>query len=136
MSYRVKKINSLDLKKSTGIGVKIPFSSKSVFTTVYSSKEQLKYNLLNFLLTNKRERLFNPNFGASLRKMLFENIGSSFSENLKDYMTYEIESNFPNIKISDMKVSSKPDLNRVEISFSYKIININDTDEVFLIIQN
>ena len=50
MAYQVKNINPLDIKLSTGIGVSIPFSSKSVFTTVYTTQEQLKYNIINYLL--------------------------------------------------------------------------------------
>ena len=74
MAYGLKQISSLDLRPSTGIGVKVPFSSTSVFTTVYTTKEQTKYNIINFLLTDKRERPLNPTFGAGLRSKLFENL--------------------------------------------------------------
>jgi phage baseplate assembly protein W len=72
MAYQVRNINPLDLQPSTGIGVSIPFSSKSVFTTVYTTQEQLKYNIINYLLTNRKERVFVPNFGAGIRDLLFE----------------------------------------------------------------
>ena len=74
MAYNVRNINVLDLRPSTGIGVSIPFSNPAVFETVYNTKDQTKYNLINFLLTDPRERIFNPSFGAGLRGKLFEQI--------------------------------------------------------------
>ena len=55
MAYNQQILSPLDLKRSTGIGVKIPFENDSAFTTVYSTKEQTKYNLINFMLTDNRE---------------------------------------------------------------------------------
>jgi hypothetical protein len=57
MAYNLRNINVLDLKPSTGVGVAIPFSNRTAFTTVYTTKEQLKYNIINFLLTDKGERM-------------------------------------------------------------------------------
>ena len=48
MAYNVRNINVLDLRPSTGIGVSIPFSNPAVFETVYNTKDQTKYNLINF----------------------------------------------------------------------------------------
>ena len=64
MAYGLRNINVLDLRPSTGVGVGLPFNAPGVFRTVYTTKEQIKYNLINFLLTDKRERIFNPTFGA------------------------------------------------------------------------
>ena len=74
MAYGLMQISPLDLRPSTGIGVKVPFSADIAFASVYTTKEQTKYNLINFLLTDRRERPFNPTFGAGLRSRLFEQI--------------------------------------------------------------
>jgi hypothetical protein len=42
MAYNIKKISPLDLKPSTGIGVKIPFETPAAFQSVYTTKEQLR----------------------------------------------------------------------------------------------
>ena len=55
------KINTLDIDKNKGIGIAIPFNPYNIFTITYSTKEQIKSNLLNFFLTNQGERYFNPN---------------------------------------------------------------------------
>ena len=38
----------------------------------YISKDQVKANLINYILTNKGERLFDPTFGGDLRSLLFD----------------------------------------------------------------
>ena len=68
------RVNPLDLQKNIVIGVSLPFNAKGVFNKTYSTKEQIKSNLINLLLTDKGERIMNPEFGADLRRSLFENM--------------------------------------------------------------
>jgi phage baseplate assembly protein W len=136
MAYQVRNINPLDLKPSTGIGVAIPFSSKSVFTTVYTTQEQLKYNIINYLLTGRKERVFNPGFGAGLRELLFENINSETLLDIQIILRSGLETNFPNINVSDLNISSDADSNTINISFSYQIINTGIEDSININFQN
>ena len=136
MAYGLKQISSLDLKPSTGIGVKVPFSSTSVFTTVYTTKEQTKYNIINFLLTDKRERPLNPTFGAGLRSKLFEQISESTIDELEVYIANQVENNFPNVQVVDLSVSGDPDRNSISIQFSYRITTTSETDTANIVIQN
>ena len=136
MAYQVRNINPLDLKPSTGIGVAIPFSSKSVFTTVYTTQEQLKYNIINYLLTGRKERVFNPNFGAGLRDLLFENITQESLQNVETTVRSGLEINFPNINITQLFVTSDIDTNTININFSYEIINTGIQDEININFQN
>ena len=136
MSYNLRKISPLDLKASTGIGVKIPFSTQNVFSIVYSTKEQLKYNLINYLLTNKRERIFSPNFGANIRKRLFEQITENSLDDIKQSIILDIESYFTNVNIVNLDVVGDSDNHLISIFFSYNILNTNENDNVVLSIQN
>ena len=47
------RVNPLDLQKNIVIGVSLPFNAKGVFNKTYSTKEQIKSNLINLLLTDK-----------------------------------------------------------------------------------
>lgn len=136
MAYNARKISPLDLRPSTAIGVKIPFSNMNVFDSVYSTKDQTKYNLINFLLTDPRERPFNPNFGAGLRSFLFEQLETNTSDDLRTMLISQIESNFPNVNIINLKVSSDVNIGAINIEFSYNIRNTRESDEVLLTIQN
>jgi len=136
MAYGLKKIAVVDLKPSTGVGVKIPFDAENVFSTIYTTKDQTKYNLINFLLTDPRERPFNPNFGAGLRARLFEQIELTTYEDIQQSIKTQIENNFPNVEITNLNVSGQPDYNIINIKFSYKLLRSNENDFVTLTIQN
>ena len=136
MAYGLKKIAVVDLKPSTGVGVSIPFSADNVFTTTYTTKDQTKYNLINFLLTDPRERPFNPTFGAGLRARLFEQIDQATFEDMKQSIRTQIENNFPNVEIVTLDIIGNPDYNSINIKFSYRLIRSNENDSVILTIQN
>lgn len=136
MAYGIRNIPQVDLRPSTGVGVKIPFDSPSVFTPVYTTKEQTKYNIINFLLTDKRERPFNPNFGAGLRSKLFEQITTSTLDDIKQSITTKIEANFPNIRVEELSVTGQPNYNSITIKFSYTIVNTAQSDTATIMIQN
>ena len=125
MAYGLKKIAVIDLKPSTGVGVAIPFSADNVFTTTYTTKDQTKYNLINFLLTDPRERPFNPNFGAGLRARLFEQIDQTTFEDMKQSIRTQIENNFPNVEIVTLEITGNPDYNSINIKFSYRLLRSN-----------
>lgn len=136
MAYDIKNISPLDVRKSISIGVKIPFSNPSAFERVFSTKEQLKYNIINFLLTDKRERIFSPNFGAGIRKRLFEQITQDTADEIELSLTTQLQNYFPNIKISTFLVTADPDRYKLRISFSYYITNTNENDNILLDIQS
>jgi hypothetical protein len=136
MAYGLKKISPLDLKPSTAIGVALPFSAPNVFTSVYTTKDQLKYNIINFLLTDPRERPFNPLFGAGLRARLFEQIDADSFESLKQSIRTQVEANFPQIEIVTLDIVGNPDYNSINIKFSYRLLRSNENDTVILTIQN
>lgn len=135
MAYDVKTISPLDVRKSISIGVKIPFSEGVGFTRVYTTKEQLKYNIINYLLTDKRERIFSPNFGSGIRRRLFEQITQETTDQLEYSLTTQIENYFPNIKVTRLSVTSNPNKNTINILFSYYVINTNENDTILIDLQ-
>jgi hypothetical protein len=135
MAYGLKQISPIDLKPSTAIGVKLPFSADNVFTSVYTTKEQTKFNLINFLLSDPRETPL-VLFGAGLRSSLFEQITSDSLDELEMSITSKIESNFPNVVISRLSVSGDPSTLAITINFSYTLRNTNENDSIIIKIEN
>ena len=74
MAFNVQRINPLDLQPRKAVGVSLPFSSNSVFNSTYTTQDALKANLVNHFLTEKGERYLNPDLGAGLRRLLFDQI--------------------------------------------------------------
>ncbi len=130
MAYNLRNINVLDLRPSTGIGVALPFDSPGVFRTVYTTKEQLKYNIINFLLTDRRERIFNANFGANIRASLFEQITQETTDTLDDTIRTGLASYFPNVVITELTFQRDPNRNLLLIQFSYTVSNTGESDNI------
>ncbi len=132
MAYNAIKISPLDLKPSTGIGVGIPFNGPAVFNTLYTTKDQIKSNIINFFLTNQGERFMNPQFGSNLRKKLFELITAGEIEEIKNFVEYSLSTYFKNIKIINITVSEQLNTNSIFISVSYSVPSTNIQDEITL----
>jgi phage baseplate assembly protein W len=132
MAYGLKNINVLDLRPSTGIGVQLPFSTPGVFQTVYTTQEQLKYNIINYLLTNNRERIFNPNFGANIRSQLFRQIEDPDIDALSVTIKAGIANYFSNIVITKFTIIGDPEAHSLTIEFSYKINNTGASDNIII----
>lgn len=136
MAYGVKNINPLDLRPSTAIGVALPFSSPNVFDSVYTTQDQLKYNIINYLLTDNGERVFEPTFGIGLRRELFEQITDSRAVELQGMIRSGVENYFPNVQVVDIKVIPFTDQNLINITFTYNIINTGQTDQITINFEN
>lgn len=132
MAYNLRNINVLDLRPSTGVGVALPFNAPTAFKTVYSTKEQIKYNLINFLLTDRRERIFNPSFGADIRRRLFEQMTTDSMDELEMLIRNGVETYFPTVLITTLRIEPTPDENLLTIKFSYKLINTGESDTLII----
>lgn len=132
MAYKPVNISLLDLRPSTGIGVSIPFDYQSAFETVYTTKDQLRNNLINYLLTDKRERYFTPDFGAGLRRRLFEQMTPDSLEGLELSIKQDVQQYFPRVLITYIKLTPNYDQNYFTLTFSYNIANTGNSDQVIL----
>jgi len=136
MAYNPVQIPIVDLKPSTALGVAIPFESPSAFTSVYTTLEQTKYNIINYMLTNPGERPFNINFGAGLRERLFNPIEQADLDSLKLTISNQIEAYFPNVLVVSLNITGVPDENSIMIDLTYTLKNIKSSDSLTLKIQN
>lgn len=132
MAFEIKKINPLDLQPRKAIGVKIPFSSKNVFEPTYQTRDAIKTNLINYLLTSQGERYFQPTFGTPLRSLLFENLSQNTIEEIKAVIRQGVGLYFPRVSINNIKVESNPNTNAVLVSFAYEIQDTNIQDEILI----
>mgnify|MGYP000981532253 CR=1 FL=1 len=135
MAVSVKKINPLDRQPRKAIGVDIPFSGQAVFNSTFQSKDALKVNLINYLLTNKGERPLNPGFGAGLRELLFENINRERLDDIKEDISTNITRFFPRVLPTLITISSEPDTNTISFFLRYAIADQNINDELLINIQ-
>jgi phage baseplate assembly protein W len=132
MAFQVQQINPLDLQPSVGVGVGLPFTSDQVFTTTYTTQDAIKTNLINYFLTGRSERFFNPELGAGLRAVLF----SQMTEDAQDQVEYIVRTGlttwFPNVIVRELSTQSSPDTNTFTLFLQYSIANTNVQDELLI----
>ncbi len=128
---QINRVNPLDLNKNISIGISLPFNGPSgPFNKTFSTKEQIKSNLINLLLTNKGERVFNPEFGANIKKALFEGINDNVSELLRMLITTNVGIFIPEVEIIDIIIDLIKDENTINITLKYKMVISGNEDQL------
>ena len=135
MAFQVQQINPLDQRPSVGVGVGLPFSSTSVFNTTYTTQDALKSNLVNYFLTGTSERFLNPNFGAGLRALLFDQMTEDKKDEIKAVIQSGISQWFPDVNVQSIQVANSPDTQTVTISLKYNVRMTNIQDQLSINFQ-
>jgi len=131
------RINPIDLPQNdkVAVGVTFPFDGPAVFNQSFTTKEQVKSNLINLLLTSPGERLMNPTFGVGIRDLLFEQVIDK--EQVKNRITDGAQLYIPEIDIEDVFIKREnnettPEIHTVRISIYYKVLADRSTDAILL----
>ena len=135
MARLIASKNPIDLQPSRAVGFGFPLNGDAVFVPTYTTREQIKANMVNYLLTNKGERVFRPSFGADLRNLLFENIIDVTTEDLKASIQNDISLFFPTVAVKEIEFNNQPDNNTINFSLTYQIENFGIEDSVNIILQ-
>ena len=120
---------------SAALGFSFPFSGRAVFNPTYTTREVVKTNLINWLLTNQGERVFRPIFGANLRALLWEGINEGTTSALEATIQDNIASNFPTIEVKKIQFNNQTDRNTINFVLDYEVHNIGETDQVNIELQ-
>jgi len=125
------RVNPLDLQGNIAIGVSLPFNGPAgPFNKTYSTADQIKSNLVNLLLTNKGERVFNPEFGADLRKALFEALVEDTYSYIQELIITNVNFFIPEVQIVEVQVIPNEDNNSVSVTVRYKLKISGNSDEI------
>ena len=130
MAFETKKINPLDLQPRKAVGVALPFSGKAVFNSTYETKEAIKANLINYILTGKGERYHNPTFGSGIRNLLFENINRDKLNDLEFLVRDAIQRYFPRLEVLNINLQGAPDSNLISFTLNFRLTDTQIEDEI------
>ena len=129
MAYRIPNKNPIDVGSRVAIGVSLPFNAPQVFTQTYTTQEQIKSNIINYVLTDRGERVFNPTFGSNIRASLFENITANLLQTLSTTLREDLQLYFPNVVFLNITITPNVDDNTINISIPYSVYN-NPINEI------
>lgn len=132
MAYNVEIKSPLDLQPRKAVGVKLPFSNDSVFSSTYTSRDAIKTNLINFFLTARGERYLNPTFGSEIKNFLFEHINTDNLRIVDALVRKEIKIFFPRIEPININIIGDPDTHTLQFSMTYTVKQTNIDDEIII----
>jgi phage baseplate assembly protein W len=130
MAFSPQQIYPIDFEKSVAVGVNLPLNGPAVFISNYLTQDAIKNNLINFFLTNPGERPLNPSFGGGLRDFIFEQIAEDNLINLKEDISFKLDTYFPNIAVEELNITPQDDINQITVTMKYSVINTNITDNL------
>ena len=125
-----KRKNPLDINQNVTIGVAFPLDETNMFTGTPTTKEQVKNNLLNLLLTKKGERINHPSFGIGLQDHLFEQ--SIDNNSVYEQIHAQIQIYIPEITLVDANIDYDADNHTLTIKITYQF-NLDRTKDAISI---
>lgn len=127
---KIYRVDPRDLQKNIAIGVSLPFSKPSAFRSTYSTKEQVKHNLINLLLTNKGERVENPEFGCDIKKNIFDFINNDNVSKIENNIKTGVAIFIPEINLGNISITPTPDQHVINIKVEYSMKISGEADEI------
>lgn len=117
------------------IGVRFPFADGTegeLFKLTTTSDDAIKSDLIHLLLTNKGERFYMPDFGANLRKYLFEPIDGITSNDIKNEVQNAVRKYIPNLQINEITVAQNSDNDPSVYEYTFNVkIDYTVTEDAF-----
>jgi len=89
----------------------------------YTNEESVKRSVKNLILTDKYERLFQPEVGCRIRSLLFENMSPVIAEELKKTIQETVDTYEPRARLIDIVVQSNESRNSYDIYIYFEVIN-------------
>ena len=128
----------IDSDQRKAVGFKIPMDGSAVFIPTYTTRDQIKSNLINYMLTNKGERYMNPDFGSNLRALLFQQIDDGDLDDLLEEIQLTISQDFPTIQVKEIGFDRSPeskDDNEVTFTMTYAVDILGIEDDIQILLQ-
>ena len=132
-------LHPLDFEPDIAIGIDLPMvnSIGSGFKLNYTTLDQAYANARNLLLTNKGERIMQPDFGCNLKNSLFEQLTEDVIENLEEGIRSQFNFWLPYITINELMVVPSIDNYYIKINLTISLVgNELDTRSIQLELTN
>ena len=128
-----RKENNDILSQNPRVNVGIDFpaaivpSGDGFFKGTKTTEDAIKSNIRLFLLTQRGERLMQPNLGLNLRRFLFEQITENTVVEIENDIVEGFNFWMPFVQIRDIQIDlSRQDANQIGIKLVFKIKNGSD----------
>jgi phage baseplate assembly protein W len=106
----------------------IMFNENKGFLNTSSTKEVIKFHIINLFLTNPGEKISNGNYGIGLRRYLFELGSAGIEGEIQASVLFQINKYMPYIKVENSNVIFLEEKNTLSVSLRYMILETSERD--------
>ena len=121
------------------IGITLPLTfGENTFEQSYLTKDQVKSNIKNLLLTKKGERILQPEFGSGLQELLFEPNVDDLEGRIEDTINESLQQWLPYVTAEEIDIESTNELrdnNRINVSIKFRIGDDVNLENVTFTVQ-
>lgn len=89
----------------------------------YTNEDSVKRSIRNLLLTEKYDRMFQPEIGSRIKSLLFENMTEIISDQLKSAIKETIDTYEPRARIIDIIIQANESRNAYDVYIYFEVIN-------------
>lgn len=116
-----------------GLGITLPLAlgSNGYFASTTDTMTQVRTNLMNLVLTQRGERLMQPDFGCDLPLSLFENPSADRVAEMQAAIQTAANIWMPFIRIDNVQVVDTSDTTS-SLSIKFTLLTTNTTDSITL----
>ena len=133
-------IEDQDTRVSVGLEMPLgrqPGNSEGYFATTSTTMDAVKENIRMLLLTQKGERLFQPNLGVNIRRFLFEQITADTEIQIENDIVDTFEMWLPFVELREINIDlSEQDKSKMNIEIKFNIRNApTDLQSVGVVVE-
>ena len=117
-----------DQDTRVSVGIDFPFArvpnQDGYFKTTKTTVESIKNNIRLLLQTEQGERVFQPNLGMNLKRLLFEQITEDTTIQIENNIVDVFETWLPFVELKDIQTNIDPtnqEQNKIKINITFSI---------------
>ena len=125
-----------DQDSRVSVGIDFPFArvpnQDGYFKTTKTTVESIKNNIKLLLKTEQGERVFQPNLGMGLKRLLFEQITEDTTIQIENNIVDVFETWLPFVELKDIQTnidSTNQDQNKININIVFGINRVPGSTE-------
>ena len=129
-----KIVKDTETYNDYAIGITLPIQNgNTFFNQSFQTKDQVKSNIKNLLLTKKGERVLQPEFGSGLQELLFDFNDVNLETRIEETINQSLEMWLPYVTVDSIDIEQTDELkdrNRVNVSITFAVAGNPELNEV------
>tara|TARA_Y100000114_G_C11751008_1_gene324337 strand:+ start:693 stop:1112 length:420 start_codon:yes stop_codon:yes gene_type:complete len=119
--------------KDIGVGFLLNAFTKDA--AVVKNENAIKQSIKNLVLTQKGEKLFQPEIGSGVYELLFEPMDPFTADSIRDEIINTLGQYEPRITIQGVRVMHNEETNQFDVTVEYRIVGQPIVETVNFILQ-